>query len=215
MLPSCGVLWGCRTKHQKLKTGNDQSPGDKKPETEADQRMFNQALIYYYVTAALFSEQLKVSAFLFFCCCITIGQSIFCSSQWAGWVRLWASQSDVLEGGSSATTQVRPLRHQLVFLFFFYLSQYHTNVFHQYFNMRSTLQRLVYMGVSKCLCVLFPMNVDILRKWVIQTLSWICGLSVCARCSGGAAPRLTGLRPVKPVLSLSPGQVESRCWSDR
>uniref|UniRef100_A0A8C9Z359 Striatin 4 n=1 Tax=Sander lucioperca TaxID=283035 RepID=A0A8C9Z359_SANLU len=26
-----------RTKHQKLKTGNDQSPGDKKPETEADQ----------------------------------------------------------------------------------------------------------------------------------------------------------------------------------
>lgn len=36
---------GCRAKHQKLKTGNDQSPGDKKPETEADQRMFTQTLL--------------------------------------------------------------------------------------------------------------------------------------------------------------------------
>lgn len=34
-----------RAKHQKLKTGNDQSPGDKKPETEADQRMFDQVLM--------------------------------------------------------------------------------------------------------------------------------------------------------------------------
>lgn len=44
-LPSCGHLWGCRAKHQKLKTGNDQSPGDKKPETETDQRMFSQHLL--------------------------------------------------------------------------------------------------------------------------------------------------------------------------
>lgn len=44
-LPSCGHLCGCRAKHQKLKTGNDQSPGDKKPETETDQRMFNQHLL--------------------------------------------------------------------------------------------------------------------------------------------------------------------------
>ncbi|MEQ2184828.1 hypothetical protein GOODEAATRI_012033, partial [Goodea atripinnis] len=29
-----------RAKHQKLKSGNDQSPGDKKPEMDADQRMF-------------------------------------------------------------------------------------------------------------------------------------------------------------------------------
>lgn len=50
MLPSCGVLWGCRAKHQKLKTGNDQSPGDKKPETEADQRTFNQALLYSVIS---------------------------------------------------------------------------------------------------------------------------------------------------------------------
>lgn len=34
----CGLL-ACRAKHQKLKTGNDQSPTDKKPETEADQGM--------------------------------------------------------------------------------------------------------------------------------------------------------------------------------
>lgn len=40
ILPSCGHFWGCRAKHQKLKTGNDQSPGDKKTETEADPRMF-------------------------------------------------------------------------------------------------------------------------------------------------------------------------------
>lgn len=52
-LPPCGLLFGCRAKHQKLKTGNDQSPGDKKPETEADQRKFNQAHvlinIYTYI----------------------------------------------------------------------------------------------------------------------------------------------------------------------
>lgn len=41
MLPSCVLLLHYRAKHQKLKTGNDQSPGDKKPETEADQRMFD------------------------------------------------------------------------------------------------------------------------------------------------------------------------------
>lgn len=45
ILPSCGLFWGGRAKHQKLKTGNDQSPGDKKTEMEADQSMFNQALI--------------------------------------------------------------------------------------------------------------------------------------------------------------------------
>lgn len=134
-------------------------------------------------------------------CCITIDQSIFCSSQWAGWVRLWASQSDVLEGGTSATTQVRPLRHQLLFL-----SVHHTNVFHQYSKQ------------SGCIftCSFFlPVNLDIWRKWVIQTPSWTCGLSACAHCSGGAAPKLTDLRPVKPVPSQSPEQVESRCWSDR
>lgn len=41
-LPSCGHSWVCRAKHQKLKTGNDQSPGDKKPETETEQRRFSQ-----------------------------------------------------------------------------------------------------------------------------------------------------------------------------
>uniref|UniRef100_A0A3P8VFA9 Striatin 4 n=1 Tax=Cynoglossus semilaevis TaxID=244447 RepID=A0A3P8VFA9_CYNSE len=37
MLPSRGLLYGYRAKHQKLKTGNDQSPGEKKLETEPDQ----------------------------------------------------------------------------------------------------------------------------------------------------------------------------------
>lgn len=45
ILPSCGRFWDGRAKHQKLKTGNDQSPGDKKTEMEADQSTFNQALI--------------------------------------------------------------------------------------------------------------------------------------------------------------------------
>lgn len=40
--PPCGHSWLCRAKHQKLKTGNDQSPGDKKPEMEMEQRMFSQ-----------------------------------------------------------------------------------------------------------------------------------------------------------------------------
>ena len=83
------------------------------------------------------------------------------------------------------------------------LSAHHTNVFHQY-------SHGVYSPVP-----FSPVNVDIWRKWVIQTPSWTCGLSACAPCWGGAAPKLTGLHPVKPVLSQSRGQVESRCWSDR
>lgn len=39
-LPSCGRFRGCRAKHQKLKTGSDQSPGDKKTEAESEQRKF-------------------------------------------------------------------------------------------------------------------------------------------------------------------------------
>lgn len=46
MLPSRGLLYGYRAKHQKLKTGNDQSPGEKKLETEPDQRNFNSLLIH-------------------------------------------------------------------------------------------------------------------------------------------------------------------------
>lgn len=78
MLPSCGVSWGCRAKHQKLKTGNDQSPGDKKPETETDQRMFNRGpyrfcyleLLYnplLLLLSVLLYFQSKVSALLFLC----------------------------------------------------------------------------------------------------------------------------------------------------
>lgn len=37
VLPSCGRCRGCRAKHQKLKTGSDQSPGDKKSEAESEQ----------------------------------------------------------------------------------------------------------------------------------------------------------------------------------
>lgn len=59
----CGV---CRAKHQKLKTGNDQSPGDKKPETEADQRM--NAATQKYDTVCCGS--LLVSAFLFSGLCV-------------------------------------------------------------------------------------------------------------------------------------------------
>lgn len=62
MPPSCGLLWGCRAKHQKLKTGNDQSPGDKKPETEADQRTFSSTAV-----ASLSLLKLRVSPFLFSC----------------------------------------------------------------------------------------------------------------------------------------------------
>lgn len=39
-LPSCGRFRACRAKHQKLKTGSDQSPGDKKTEAESEQRKF-------------------------------------------------------------------------------------------------------------------------------------------------------------------------------
>lgn len=46
ILPSCGLFRDCRAKHQKLKTGNDQSPGDKKPETEAEQRMLKQLVLF-------------------------------------------------------------------------------------------------------------------------------------------------------------------------
>lgn len=108
VLPSCGILWGCRAKHQKLKTGNDQSPGDKKPETEADQRKW----LHYLLLWLYFQKTLKVLLIAV----ASLLTNPFCSSQWAGWVRLWASQSDVLEGGTSATTQVRPRCHQLLLI---------------------------------------------------------------------------------------------------
>lgn len=44
ILPSCGHFRGCRAKHQKLKTGSDQSPGDKKTEAESDQSKLNTVL---------------------------------------------------------------------------------------------------------------------------------------------------------------------------
>lgn len=55
------------------------------------------------------------------------------------------------------------------------------------------------------------LSTDILKKWVTQTPSWTCGPSVSARCWDGAAPRPTGRRPVKHVMSQSLGQVASPC----
>uniref|UniRef100_A0A7N6AUG3 Striatin N-terminal domain-containing protein n=1 Tax=Anabas testudineus TaxID=64144 RepID=A0A7N6AUG3_ANATE len=54
-----------RAKHQKLKTGNEQSPGDKKPETEADLRTCTQFENILLSTAVAAAAQLRVS-FLFF-----------------------------------------------------------------------------------------------------------------------------------------------------
>lgn len=85
MLPSSVSLLHYRAKHQKLKTGNDQSPGDKKPETEADQRMFDQVLmcsviwIHYVVCLHLDScrtlsavRSFCFSLFLLFFSCLTV-----------------------------------------------------------------------------------------------------------------------------------------------
>lgn len=94
-----------------------------------------------------------------------------------------------------------------------------------YYASKATSDRLIAYCVPSSLLslislhayvfVFFTVTVDISKKWVIQTLSWTCGLSACALCSGGAAPRLTGLRPSKAAPNLSHEQLESPCWSDK
>lgn len=82
-------------------------------------------------------------------------------------------------------------------------------------NLWRRLEFLVYVFRDIHYWFFFSVNIDILRKWVIQTLSWIWGPNVSGPCSGGAAPRRTGLRPVKHATNRSPERVESHCWSDR
>lgn len=98
---TCNVflIWSlmrCRSKYQKLKIGNEQSPGDKKAEMEADQRMFQRSWTFSWFRPF---------------CCIPADLSIFCSSQRTCWVWLRTGQSDELEGGTSVTTKVRPFKY--------------------------------------------------------------------------------------------------------
>lgn len=103
VLPSCGRFRGCRAKHQKLKTGSDQSPGDKKTEAESDQSKFKQCIEERWLPRS--SIQHIFSVFAVAPLSINL---FYCSSQWASRAGLRTSQSDVLEGGTPATTQVRP-----------------------------------------------------------------------------------------------------------
>lgn len=97
-LPSCGRFRACRAKHQKLKTGTDQSPGDKKTEAESEQRKFKTSSA---------SDAAVFLMFRAFARALLSTNLLCCSSQRTRRARLRASQSDVLEGGTPAITQVR------------------------------------------------------------------------------------------------------------
>lgn len=118
ILPSCGRFRGCRAKHQKLKTGSDQSPGDKKTEAESDQSKFKHCIEERWLPRSSIQHIFSV-----FSVALLSIHLFYCSSQWASRARLRTSQSDVLERGTPVITQVRPLGHQLLFFMFCELSE--------------------------------------------------------------------------------------------
>lgn len=128
-----------------------------------------------------------------------------CSSQRTRRARLRASQSDVLEGGTPAITQVRtpphpppppPPRSSASPLCSGWLSN----------SVGTTTSHPVSVQFF-----FLPVKLDIWRKWVIRTPSWTCAPNASGPCLGGAAPRPTALRPRKRVKSPSRAQAGSPC----